>query len=243
MGTVEKDHAITVALGFLARLSCARDLVFKGGTALRKVHFPDYRFSQDLDFTASRDVAADLRRAHGTLREAGREAQVRFGDITTLPGTKDSKNLRIRYRDMNDHPSSIRVQLSLRERIVQRAERLRIVDPYGVLGDDVRIRTMALPEMLAEKVRALHMRTEPRDLYDAWVLLDKKVRPDPRLVRIKLTGWMEDARVDLPLLERRIQRVETKWERDLRPLLAHVPPYDEVASEVLDRLKDLVPSG
>ncbi len=243
MGTVEKDHAITVALGFLARLSCARELVFKGGTALRKVHFPDYRFSQDLDFTSSRDVTADLRSAQGTLQEAGRETQVRFGDITTRPGTKDSKNLRIRYRDMNDHPNSIRVQLSLREKVVQPAERLRIVDPYGVLGDEVRIRTMALPEMLAEKVRALHMRTEPRDLYDVWVLLDRKVRADPRLVRIKLRWWKRDARVDLPLLERRIRRVETKWERDLRPLLAHVPPYDGVAAEVLDRLKAMVPAA
>ncbi|TDJ56782.1 MAG: hypothetical protein E2O46_00535 [Ignavibacteria bacterium] len=26
-------------------------LRFKGGTALRKIHFPDYRLSEDLDFT------------------------------------------------------------------------------------------------------------------------------------------------------------------------------------------------
>ncbi|WP_134089972.1 nucleotidyl transferase AbiEii/AbiGii toxin family protein [Olivibacter sp. XZL3] len=32
--------------------SCREALIFKGGTCLRKCYIPDYRFSEDLDFTS-----------------------------------------------------------------------------------------------------------------------------------------------------------------------------------------------
>ncbi|MBW6474015.1 MAG: nucleotidyl transferase AbiEii/AbiGii toxin family protein [Anaerolineaceae bacterium] len=34
-----------------------KNLVFKGGTCLRKCYFPDYRFSENLDFTAIRHLS------------------------------------------------------------------------------------------------------------------------------------------------------------------------------------------
>lgn len=34
-------------------------LCFKGGTCLRKCHFADYRFSEDLDFTATTTITPD----------------------------------------------------------------------------------------------------------------------------------------------------------------------------------------
>lgn len=38
-------------LGFSKAEDFAGSLRFKGGTCLRKCYFPDYRFSEDLDFT------------------------------------------------------------------------------------------------------------------------------------------------------------------------------------------------
>ena len=32
-------------------------LIFKGGTALKRCYFPDYRFSEDLDFSLSQDLS------------------------------------------------------------------------------------------------------------------------------------------------------------------------------------------
>ena len=49
---VERDYALSwVLAGLYRRPELAERLVFKGGTALRKCYFPDYRFSADLDFT------------------------------------------------------------------------------------------------------------------------------------------------------------------------------------------------
>ena len=52
--TMQLDYAFGWALrGIAGHPYLARRLVFKGGTCLRKCYFPDYRFSEDLDFTAT----------------------------------------------------------------------------------------------------------------------------------------------------------------------------------------------
>jgi len=53
LDVVEKDFALGHVLASIYRGAELADvLVFKGGTALKKAYFGDYRFSVDLDFTA-----------------------------------------------------------------------------------------------------------------------------------------------------------------------------------------------
>jgi predicted nucleotidyltransferase component of viral defense system len=48
-------------------------LIFKGGTCLRKCYFPNYRFSEDLDFTST-DATFEL-------TEEGKKVSKQFGLI------------------------------------------------------------------------------------------------------------------------------------------------------------------
>src|SRR5690242_10904285 len=48
---LERDYCIAWFLVGLARTPLRNKLAFKGGTALRRCHYPQYRFSEDLDFT------------------------------------------------------------------------------------------------------------------------------------------------------------------------------------------------
>jgi predicted nucleotidyltransferase component of viral defense system len=49
---IEKDYIITwILFGISRNKLIFNNLVFRGGTALKKVYFPGYRFSEDLDFT------------------------------------------------------------------------------------------------------------------------------------------------------------------------------------------------
>lgn len=51
---VIKDHILGYLLaGISATPALSEGLVFKGGTALRKCWFPEYRYSEDLDFTVT----------------------------------------------------------------------------------------------------------------------------------------------------------------------------------------------
>ena len=52
LGNTEKDYALSVALVEIAGTNLCQELVFKGGTSLKKAYYPDFRFSSDLDFTA-----------------------------------------------------------------------------------------------------------------------------------------------------------------------------------------------
>jgi len=48
--TIEKDYFIELFLFYFSKHENIKDLIFRGGTALKKMYFPDYRFSEDLDF-------------------------------------------------------------------------------------------------------------------------------------------------------------------------------------------------
>jgi|SRR5690606_14914462 len=54
---VEQDYVLTAVLWGISNTPILKEsLVFKGGTALKKCYFGDYRFSQDLDFSVVNDV-------------------------------------------------------------------------------------------------------------------------------------------------------------------------------------------
>ena len=54
---LERDYLLSWVLAGISQTQVLQDtLVFKGGTALRKCYFGDYRFSEDLDFSALEGV-------------------------------------------------------------------------------------------------------------------------------------------------------------------------------------------
>src|SRR4030042_1843958 len=49
---LERDYLLSWILAGISRVDALREsLVFKGGTALKKCYFGDYRYSEDLDFS------------------------------------------------------------------------------------------------------------------------------------------------------------------------------------------------
>ncbi len=49
---VEKDYALSYLLAAIkATDGLGEELILKGGTALKKLYFADYRFSEDLDYS------------------------------------------------------------------------------------------------------------------------------------------------------------------------------------------------
>jgi len=81
LGTLEKDYVLTEVLKALSQVSGLNEvLVFKGGTALRKVYFPSWRYSEDLDFTAKYDMPKEeLRQAlEAWYRQVEQTSQIRL---------------------------------------------------------------------------------------------------------------------------------------------------------------------
>src|ERR1035438_3400940 len=71
---LERDYLLSWILAGIQRVDVLKGtLVFKGGTALKKCFFGDYRFSEDLDFTAV-DAAPIGAEMDAAMREACEQA-------------------------------------------------------------------------------------------------------------------------------------------------------------------------
>jgi hypothetical protein len=70
---LERDYCLAWFLAGLSQSKLRNLLIFKGGTALKRCHFGDYRFSEDLDFTRARKVE------FAEIREGNDVNQVSYG--------------------------------------------------------------------------------------------------------------------------------------------------------------------
>lgn len=184
---LDLDYSLGCFLAGLGRQDLAGRLRFKGGTCLRKCYFPDYRFSEDLDFTAeSRLTQADLRAmvekaARWVEREIGLDfsaAPVRVETITDEYG-KESFEARLYYRgplSRTGSPRAVRLDVTRAEALTFPSETRAILHPFSdqpVIAA-VSIPTYSLEEILAEKIRAMVGQRRfaiSRDLYDIHQLL------------------------------------------------------------------------
>ncbi len=186
--TVEKDHALGHFLAAITRFY-GEELSFKGGTCLRKCYFPEYRFSEDLDFSSVQSTFQLTARDLLTIcQEAEKHAGIIFHPDKIEP--LKHKNIRkgdqvmIRfwgaYHPKHEEPSpverwhtKIKLEISTDELLILPTEYKSIHHPYtdAVLSHQP-MPCYSLDEVVAEKLRALVQRkyTAPRDFYDLYNL-------------------------------------------------------------------------
>lgn len=181
---LERDYCIAWFLVGLARTFLKNKLIFKGGTALRRCHFPEYRFSEDLDFTLLQQLS---------FEELKQELEAIYKEV------KQSSNITFRFSrpDPTKHQNSytfyltyegplpttsilkeIKVDITIKERVFYAPEELAILkscEEFTDLPAEEKILVYSLYEIASEKTIALldRTRTEPRDLYDLWFLTEQ----------------------------------------------------------------------
>jgi predicted nucleotidyltransferase component of viral defense system len=172
-----------------------KDLVFKGGTALR-LAFGSPRFSDDLDFSASSAVP------EAAFRTAARAALKGLPEATLVEALAKRFTLFALYRfDVPSvaRPFSIKVEVSTREESRRQAgeSELRLLSSE-VTNLTVLARVATLERALADKKAAFAARRQPRDLYDLWFISQKLGRSfqaglavsDWRIVRRELRKYL-----------------------------------------------------
>jgi len=123
---------------------------------------------------------------------------------------------------------TIWVDVSLRERV---PTTVLVVGrtPYAEVPQLV-LTCLEIEHLMAEKVRALLVRSKARDLFDVAFLLDRKVEAPRTLIDQKLAISAKDLQhIDITAQVRKASR---DWERDLGVLLGRVPPLDQARSTV-----------
>lgn len=255
---VERDYALSWMLeGLYRRPELAERLVFKGGTALRKCYFPDYRFSADLDFTLRASQPGPKLRSEieAACSIAAEEAGLLLGlvDFRTVRDVagEEAYQARVEYtgplgRLGIDQPR-IRLDLTAFERLVLPPEHRPVHHPYSDADSlNLSLAVYPLGEMLAEKLRAMLRRSRARDLYDVWRLmtlysealdLGQVMRVLSEKARYKDLTF---SNVDDFLTPENREAWSLSWEASLRRQVAVLDEYDEVVAKVESALAHLI---
>ena len=145
---IERDYLLSWILAGISAVPELREtLVFKGGTALKKCYFGDYRFSEDLDFSGLKDVPTgdDLAEAIARVCDEARGlldeyAQVgmhceRHIENNPHPGGQEAFLIRAQlpWHPRPDIP--IKVEITVDEHIAWPVERRRVIHDYGELSE------------------------------------------------------------------------------------------------------------
>jgi len=179
---IEKDYVISwVIYGLSNNPFLKENLIFKGGTVLKKVYFRDYRFSEDLDFTfQGRDFDIDIiRSAFGKLIEwVYEESRISLSLKDETQHETGNFSFYLSYTGPLGGAGAnkdIKVDISQDELIYNDPVEKRIINSYSDLEKvECRILSYTLGEVIAEKMRSLMQRTAPRDIYDLWFLFEKE---------------------------------------------------------------------
>lgn len=236
LGVIEKDHAITVILSVLSKTRLSETLVFKGGTAIKKMYYPEARFSLDLDFDCQHDLSRELEKSIKKPLIENRE-DVNFTGVRLEESRAElGRRLSIQYKDSNGYPNSIKLDLAFRQKPVMRTRTMAAKNPYGI--ENVTIATMDIKEIMAEKLRALIHVRKARHLYDIWFLLSKGVTTTKKLADRKLKMYGEKFEIDA--LMNSMKEVEGDWQTDLEALVSEVPKFSRVRSDVIGAFRELL---
>ena len=246
VGVIEKDYVLGWLLAGIANnRELDRGWIFKGGTCLRKCYYETYRFSEDLDFTVARngpDGPETLIPIFHSIRDwlAEQSGLQIVIDETTFRRKENRRGnptteARIAYRGPNPPRSLPKVKLDITadEVLVDQPVRRAIGHQYSDgLPAGAGVLCYSLPELFAEKLRALAERCRPRDLYD---VVHMHRHPDligraPE-VNAALAQKCTHAQIDVPTLEAIRsspfrQEVEAEWTNMLgHQLPSPLPPF------------------
>ena len=245
---LERDYCLAWFLAGLSQSKLRDLLIFKGGTALKRCHFGDYRFSEDLDFTLARKVEfAEIREGLEEVYELVAQASgIRFSfEAEDRQTHVNSYTFYLRYQGPLPTSNTVKVDITVSEILVFPVEQLPVLRTYPEFEDvpgDRPISVYSLNEIATEKIVALQdkARNEPRDLYDLWFLTSHAgVDIGPLIGGV--TKKMRFREKDPTGIEERIlakeARLNVLWNGRLGHQMEALPQYDEVFRTVRRELR------
>jgi uncharacterized protein len=235
---VERDYVLAHIVAQLhhARPKDGGRLVFKGGTALRFVYLPNYRYSADLDFTVINGSAQEATGALGQVLEAARD----HAGLPLLELTGDDKPAISYVGPLGAaRPRQIKLDLATDEH-VESVEERTLLDIWPDLPDPVPFAVYPIEEIGAEKLRCIIQRVQCRDLYDLYRLTEDaglslaETRP---LFERKARAKNLEPGTFAQRFEDRAERYAQRWDTEMNEHLAGPPRFDDLVRVVRRHLR------
>ena len=159
---LERDYLLSWVLAGIGEVAdLRRTLVFKGGTALKKCYFGDYRFSEDLDFSALDGAPSGraMERLIGVACESvsgllDRYAPVelvceRYTERSPHPRGQEAFVIRARLPWQSRRHTRVMIEITMDERMLTPVEKRKVIHEYGE-PLDVEVQVYSIEEVVAE---------------------------------------------------------------------------------------------
>lgn len=221
---VDKDWVLSYLLSGITSMPEMKDiLIFKGGTSIKKCWFPNYRFSEDLDFTIldskfvfnNKFVERILKKATDLSydEEYNRGILFKIKDIVPAKSNDIEQGFKIFIHywgadhRKNDMPSAniknwhhtIKLDINHTEEIIFPVQTKTIFHNYSdkAVFNNHKVNAYAIEEILSEKLRSLIQRkyTSPRDCYDIWYIIKNVEGIDRNTIKSGFLKKMESKKI------------------------------------------------
>jgi len=245
---IEKDYVLSWILkGIAQHKNLSKDLVFKGGTVLKKFYFVNYRYSEDLDFTL--------------LDDSITKVQIFDWFKATFEFVREEANIPLEIIDNNEHEDGginfyisyigplggqrsnkkIKVDISRSEKTEFEPINKKALKVYSDI-DDYQLLCYPLEEVLIEKMRSVMQRMQARDFYDIWYLLEEHCLDIGFYMnefKKKCTSKRIDSSTFPAKLSERIPQYKGRWQVSMNDQIKELPEFEKVEREVQRNLKKL----
>ena len=238
---LERDYCLSWFLVGLSKSPLRERLAFKGGTALKKCYFSNYRFSEDLDFTilfetSWAEIEGELNSIFDEIRQAsGIEMAL---DHMDKRSHENSHTFYLSYEGPlpKARGKTVKVDITIREHLALPIEKRPVIREYNEymdLPENAIITVYSLEEVVVEKTVALldKARNEPRDLYDIWYITsngyaDLEHLLEPLSQKLDFRGViLEEVTSVLSSKEARYKKL---WNARLAAQMSKLPEFDTV---------------
>lgn len=238
---IEKDYFIELVLFYFSKdSSLCENLVFRGGTALKKVYFPEYRFFEDLDFVIDNKKEINIYQEMiiQILQKISSDYPIKMDKRSMFKS--DQLQLFITYDIIPDirGVKELKVDI-LQDYYIPKHERKRLLFTYPEFKNKNSVlETYALESVVCDKIgRILDVDNEPRDLYDLWYLL--KLNLDINIIRKEFKNKY-GYEILIPNLLREIVKDDYRqnWENRLIHQIFDLPDFNILIIDLNKLIKE-----
>ena len=243
---IEKDYILSWILkGVSQHEQLSKNIVFKGGTVLKKVYFADYRFSEDLDFTLlDNDVSSEqiFEWFNETFEYVKEEANIHLAIIDDNEHEDGGINFYISYVGPLGgfgNNKKVKVDISRSEKLEFESVIKSAIIEYSD-EDEFNLLCYSLEELLIEKLRCVMQRMQPRDYYDIWYLLEvhgMDIDFYTTEFRNKCVSKSLEPNDFHKKLEQKLPQYKARWQKSMNDQIKQLPDFDQVQREVQRHLK------
>lgn len=263
--TIDKDWVLGHFLNAMYSFKEVKEnFVFKGGTALKKCYFTDYRFSEDLDFTLlDSNFVVDSNFLQKIIKKATGNSGVKFHlfkqKFQKSEDEEQGYEIKLKYWGADHKPNKaplppdrwltlIKLDINFTEKLLTEPTQKGIIHEYSdkdIISQIIPV--YSLSEVISEKLRSLIQRNRPRDIYDIWNIADYFSEQEYSHIKKLLLEKAEDKNIvisnvsDLVNAEK-ARKNKRAWQSSLggHLPLGELPEFDLVYNKIKQFIENIL---